>query len=183
MGIIKIINSKIIVQLMYILKVMIPAIISIISVLKVNNITYERNLHDPLGITQPLTNYRMSYQYSTTNINYTKTTLSHKEIISRGSIKSIQNREENDNQKNLQQKTKTNTNLQQTDKFAENLQQKEKSTQSVHTLGDRIPETKKKEVLYKNYKSWKRIAKNKKSKKTYKTNKTKNKIIYNHPQV
>merc|ERR1711954_281884 len=111
-----------------------------------------------LGITQPLTNYRMSYQYSTTNINYTKTTLSHKEIISGGSIKSIKNRNENNNQKNLQQ----------TEKFTENLQQNEKSTHSVHTLGDRIPETKKKEELYKNYKSWKRIAKNKKSKKTKK---------------
>merc|ERR1711954_10692 len=145
---IKIKNSKIIVQLMYILKVMIPAIISIISVLKVDNITYKRNLHDPLGITEPLTNYRMSYQYSTTNINFTRTTMSHREIIKEGSIKSIKNRDKNNNLTNLQQKTKTKTNLQQTEKFTgnlqqnekftENLQQNEKSTQSVHTLGDRF---------------------------------------------
>ena len=95
---------------MYILKVMIPAIISIISVLKVDNITYKRNLHDPLGITEPLTNYRMSYQYSTTNINYTKTTLSHKEIINEGSIKNIKNRDKNNNQKKIYNKKNHNKN-------------------------------------------------------------------------
>ena len=160
---------------MYILKVMIPAIITITSVLKVDNIIYKRNLHDPLGITEPLTNYRMSYQCSTTNINYTRITMSHKDIINEGSVKSIKNKEKDHDQTNLQHKTKTKTNLQQNkkftgnlqqnEKFTENLQQNEKSTQSVHTLGDRIPETMKKEELYKNYKSWNRMTKHKKSKK------------------
>merc|ERR1711954_341813 len=149
----------------YILKVMIPAILTLASVLKVDNIIYTRNLHDPLGITEPLTNYRMSYQCSTTNINYTKVTMSHKDIINRGTFKSLKIKEKDHDKTNLQHNAKTTTNLQHNKKFTENLQQNEKSTENVLTLGDRIPETMKKEELYKNYKSWNRIAKNKKSKK------------------
>ena len=88
---IKIKNSKTINNTMYIIKVMIPAILTIASVLKVDNIIYTRNLHDPLGITEPLTRYRMSYESSTTNINHTKVTMSHKDIINEGSVKSIKN--------------------------------------------------------------------------------------------
>ena len=97
---IKIKNSQIINHTMYILKVMIPAIITIASVLKVDNIIYKRNLHDPLGITEPLTNYRMSFQCSTTNINYTRVTMSHKDIINEGSFKSLKIKEKDYDQTN-----------------------------------------------------------------------------------
>merc|ERR1712081_103344 len=132
---IKIKNSKIINNTMYIIKVMIQAILTIVSVLKVDNIIYTRNLHDPLGITEPLSKYRMSYECSTTNITYTKVTMSHKDIINRGTFKSLKTIE----------KDHDNTNLQHNTKSTENLQQNEKSTENVHTLGDRIPETMKKE--------------------------------------
>ena len=55
-------NSKNINYTMYTIKVMIPIIISIASILKVDNIKFSRNLHDPLGITEPLTKYRIIIQ-------------------------------------------------------------------------------------------------------------------------
>merc|ERR1712081_6151 len=142
---IKIKNSKIINNTMYIIKVMIQAILTIVSVLKVDNIIYTRNLHDPLGITEPLTRYRMSYECSTTNIINTKDTLSHKDIIKRGTFKSLKTKEKDQENINLQNNTKFTENFEHNDKFTENLQHNEKCTENVQMLGDRIPENKKRE--------------------------------------
>ena len=120
---IKIKNSKTIHYTMYTIKVMIPVILTIASVLKVDNIIYTRNLHDPLGITEPLTRYRMSYECSTTNIINTNDTLSHKDIIKRGTFKSLKTNEKDHDNTNLQHNTKTTTNLQHNKKLTENLQQ------------------------------------------------------------
>ena len=78
---------------MYTIKVMIPIIITVASVLKVDNIKFSRNLHDPLGITEPLTKYRISYNYSTTNITNIKDSLNHNEIIKKGTFKSLEIKE------------------------------------------------------------------------------------------
>ena len=95
---------------------MIPVKITITSVLKVDNINFSRNLHDTLGITEPLSNFGISYNYSTTNITNIKDSLSHKEIVKRGTFKNLEIKEKDQENgtevenKNLQQKPNTNDN-------------------------------------------------------------------------
>ena len=133
---------------------MIPIILTITSVLKVDNIKFTKNTYDPLGITEPLTKFRMSYNFSTSNIIEIKDTISHTDNVKNGTHKKskVKKSSHEDDNKNLHQNTNkeeiksnegreptTNTNLQHSTKFTENLQQNEKSTgfNSSDTLGDR----------------------------------------------
>ena len=178
---------------MYTFKSIILISLTLASVLKVDVIKFTNNTYDPLGINEPLSRYRMSYNFSTSNIINSKDTISHTDNIKNGIHKKLKvekSSHENDNKNlhkntnkeeiksNESRETKENTNLQHSTKCTENLQQNEKSTgfDSSDTLGDRIPENKKKDDIY-NYKSCKRMIKRKKSKKTYKINKMHKKHI------
>ena len=69
---------------------MIPVILTVTSVLKVDIISYKNNLHGPLGITEPLTNYRVSHKkFTRTNTTKMKYTLSHNKIIKEGPFKNL----------------------------------------------------------------------------------------------
>ena len=147
---------------MYTFKTIVLISLTLVSILKVDVIKFTNNTYDPLGINEPLTKYRMSYNFSTANIINSKDTISHTDNIKNGIHKKLKvekSSHENDN-KNLHKntnkeetksndnrETNENTNLQHSTKCTENLQQNEKSTgfDSSDTLGDRIPENKKKD--------------------------------------
>ena len=129
---------------MYTIKALIPVIITIASVLKVDNIKFSRNLHDPLGITEPLTKYRISYNYSTTKIIDIKDSLNHIEIIKRGTFRNLETKEKDQenghevDNKNLQQKPNTNEDKPRDDIPDDNITENNK-------IEDKILETKKKD--------------------------------------
>ena len=93
---------------MYTINALIPVIITIASVLKVDSIKFARNSYDPLGITEPLTKLRLSYNFSTTNIINLNDSLSHTDNIKNGIFRKLKEKvqessHEVDN-KNLHQK-------------------------------------------------------------------------------
>ena len=139
---------------MYTINAIIPVIITIASVLKVDSIKFAKNSYDPLGITEPLTNFRLSYNFSTSNIIKINDSLSHTDHIkngihkkSKGKVKESSHEVDN---KNLHQKQNRNKNETKNDLNVNDIKKNDKIedkilevnvTEDKNNIKDREPTT------------------------------------------